>query len=118
MDVGVSIVSSLHEVKRANPKQTAKELFTAGMNIGKDMIGTMSNTLILAFTGSELTTILLLIAFGYQPVQLLSSNYLTMEVVRGLSSTFAVIMTVPAASGISAIFIKEENKERKKTDEK
>ena len=77
------------------------------MNIGKDMIGTMSNTLILAFTGTSLTTVLLLIAFGYQPLQLLNSDYLTMEIVRGVSSTFAVIMTVPAASGISAIFIKD-----------
>lgn len=107
MDVGVSIVSALTEVKKANPGQSKKEVFTAGMNIGKDMIGTMSNTLILAFTGTSLTTVLLLIAFGYQPLQLLNSDYLTMEIVRGVSSTFAVIMTVPAASGISAIFIKD-----------
>lgn len=105
MDVGVSIVSSLYEVKRANPLQGKKEIFMAGMNIGKDMIGTMSNTLILAFAGTSLTTMLLLIGFGYQATQLLNSNYLMLEVVRGISSTFAVVMTVPAASAISALFI-------------
>ena len=109
MDVGVSIVSSLYEVKRANLSQSPKELFRAGMNIGKDMIGTMSNTLILAFTGTSLTTMLLLTAFGYQPSQLLNSDYLAIELVRGISSTFAVIMTVPIASAMSAFFIREEN---------
>lgn len=106
MDVGVSIVSALYEVKMANADLSPKELFLSGMNIGKDMIGTMSNTLILAFTGTSLTTMLLLLAFGYQVPQLLNSAFLAMEIVRGLSSTFAVVMTVPVASGISAMFIK------------
>ena len=109
MDVGVSIVSALYEVKRANPAQSRKELFTAGMNIGKDMIGTMSNTLILAFTGTSLTTMLLLMAFGYQPAQLINSDYLTLEIVRGISSTFAVIMTVPVSSAICAAFIGQDH---------
>lgn len=111
MDVGVSIVSALYEVKRANFSQGPKELFKAGMNMGKDMIGTMSNTLILAFTGTSLTTMLLLIAFGYQPLQLLNSDYLAIELVRGISSTFAVVMTVPLASAMGAIFIKREHVE-------
>lgn len=105
MDVGVSVISALYEVKNANPKISAKGLFTSGMNIGKDMIGTMSNTLILAFTGSELVTILLLMAFGYGPTQLLNSDFLNMELVKGISSTFAVIMTVPVSSVIGALFI-------------
>ncbi len=105
MDVAVSIVSSLYEVKQANPALGKKEIFASGMRIGKDMIGTMSNTLILAFTGTSLVTMLLLPAFGYQTSQLLNSDYLMLEVVRGLSSTFAVVMTVPAASAISALNI-------------
>lgn len=107
MDVAVSIVSALYEVKKANPKQSRKTLFLSGMQIGKDMIGTMSNTLILAFTGTSLTTILLLLAFGYQMPQLLNSDYFMLELVRGISSTFAVVMTVPAASAISAVFISD-----------
>lgn len=52
MDVGMSIASSLYEVKALNPQITKSQLFKSGINIGKDMIGTMCNTLILAFTGS------------------------------------------------------------------
>ena len=112
MDVAVSIVSALYEVKRANPYQSRKQLFLAGMNIGRDMIGTMSNTLILAFTGSALVTMLLLIAFDYQTSQLLNSDYLMLELVMGISSTFGVVMTVPAAALISARFITENSIER------
>ena len=58
MDVGMSIASSLYEVKALNPQITKSQLFKSGINIGKDMIGTMCNTLILAFTGSSMTILL------------------------------------------------------------
>ena len=48
MDVGMSIASSLDEIKMKNPDITWKELFKSGMNIGRDIIGTMTNNLILA----------------------------------------------------------------------
>lgn len=51
MDVGMSIASTLNELKEKNPMMTSGELFRSGMNVGRDMMGTMSNTLILAFTG-------------------------------------------------------------------
>lgn len=102
MDVAVSIVSALYEVHRANPQLPRTALFRSGMNIGQDMIGTMSNTLILAFTGSSLTTMLILIAYGYHAEQLIHSNYLALELVQGIASTLAVILTVPAASAIAA----------------
>ena len=60
MDVAISISSSLEEVHAANPSLTAKELFQSGMNIGRDMVGTMTNTLILAFLGSEFTLMIFL----------------------------------------------------------
>lgn len=106
MDVAVSVVAALWEVNQANQNLTWRQLFQSGMNVGKDMIGTMSNTLILAFTGTALTTMFLLIAYGYQTNQLLSSDYLALELVQAASSTFAVVLTVPAASVISVLGIK------------
>ena len=58
MDVAVSILSSLREVARAEQTPSTRGLFRSGMNIGRDMIGTMSNTLIFAFTGGALATML------------------------------------------------------------
>ncbi len=103
MDVAVSLAASLEELVRVNPALCRRELFQSGMNIGKDMIGTMSNTLILAFAGSALNTMISLLAYGYQFHQLFSSDYLSVELTQGLCSTIGVVLTVPIATAISAI---------------
>ncbi len=63
MDVGMSISSSIEEIHNANQSLTTKELFNAGMNVGKDIMGTMTNTLILAYTGSSIPLLLLFMAY-------------------------------------------------------
>lgn len=57
MDVAISVTSSIWEIHQANPKMNRQQLFASGMNVGKDMMGTMSNTLILAFAGSSINTL-------------------------------------------------------------
>lgn len=109
MDVGMSIVSSLYEVYYHNPHLTEKDLFKSGIEIGKDMIGTMTNTLILAFTGSAFVTLLVFISYQVQFNQLLSSNYLTIEIAQGICGTFGIVLTVPAASAITAFFLTRKN---------
>ena len=74
------------------------------LRMGQDMIGTMSNTLIFAFAGGSLTTMLLFVSYGVQPHQLLNSDYLTIELAQGLCSTAAVILTVPCAAAIGALY--------------
>ena len=108
MDVGMSIVSALYEVSYHNPNLTRKELFTSGIEIGKDMIGTMTNTLILAFTGSAFVTLLVFISYQVQFNQLFSSNYLTIEIAQGVCGTFGIVLTVPAAAAITAVSLKRE----------
>ena len=106
MDVGMSIASAIWEILEVNPALTAKQLFFSGLNVGKDMIGTMSNTLILAFTGSGLSTLLVLTAYGIRYHQFLSSDFLAIEVGQGLSGTMAVILTVPITSPYLLMYIK------------
>ena len=109
MDVGMSIVSALHEVYYRNSNLTTKELIESGLEIGKDMIGTMTNTLILAFTGSAFVTMLVFVSYQVQFHQLLSSNYLAIEIAQGICGTFGVVITVPAASIISAYLLNKKN---------
>lgn len=110
MDVGVSIGASLYEIKTLNPEISAKELFRSGMNIGKDMIGTMTNTLILAFTGGSIATLVVLISYGVQFNQLMSSNYIALEVAKGLAGSAAVVLTVPISAAICAFgYTKHKN---------
>lgn len=103
MDVGMSLASSLEEIHALNPELGPAALMASGMRIGKDMIGTMTNTLILAYTGTALTTMLLLLAYGYDIGHLLNSDYLAMELSQGIASTGGVVLTVPVASAISAV---------------
>ena len=105
MDVGMSISSALTEVHTANPAYGRKELFRSGMNIGRDMVGTMTNTLILAFFGSSFVLILYLYSLGLSRHQLLSSAYLAWEVISGISSSIGVILSVPITALVSSVLL-------------
>ncbi len=109
MDVAVSLGASLSEIKDLNPNITSKELFKSGMNIGRDMIGTMTNTLILAFAGGTLATMLILVSYGVQFNQLLSSNFIALELATGIAGSAAVVLTVPISSAICAFGLQQKN---------
>lgn len=102
MDVAMSISSALTEVLTANPSLTCKDLIRSGMNIGRDMVGTMTNTLILALLGSSTVLIIYLYSLSLSANQFLSSSYLAIEVVSSISSSIGVILAVPVTVLITA----------------
>ena len=102
MDVVVSVLSAVREVALAAGQEKRKELFRSAMRLGRDMIGTMNNTLIFAFVGSALVTMLVFCSYGVQLHQILSSDYLAVELAQGICSTAAVILTVPVSAMIGA----------------
>ena len=105
MDVAMSIASALTEVHTVAPNRNTRELFRSGMNIGRDMVGTMTNTLILAFLDSGFALIIYLYSLGLSPYQLISSSYLTIEVVSSISSSIGVILSVPLTALISSVIL-------------
>lgn len=111
MDVAMSIVSSLYEIHHHKPDLMMKELYHSGIEIGKDMIGTMSNTLILAFTGSAFISLLVLFSFQVDIKQLFNSNYIMIEFAQGISGTLGIILTVPISSLRSAYFLKKNDED-------
>ena len=111
MDVGMSIVSSLYEVYHHQPNLTRKELFNSGIEIGKDMIGTMTNTLILAFTGSAFISLLVLFSYNVDALQLLNSNYIAIEFAQGIAGTLGIVLTVPIASFIATMILIKNNED-------
>lgn len=102
MDVGMSIASTINELKEQNPQMTSKELFQSGMNVGRDMMGTMSNTLILAFTGGSINTLVFIFAYNYEYLQVINMYSVGIEIMQGLSSSLGVIMAVPFTSYIAS----------------
>ena len=103
MDVAMSISSAIRELTRVDPELTAKALFKSGMNIGRDMVGTMTNTLILAILGSGLTLVVYIYSLGLQPWQLLSSAYMSLEAISAVASSIGVMLSVPLTAAICAV---------------
>ena len=110
MDVAMSISSALEEVHAANPELGFRALFRSGMNIGQDMVGTMTNTLILAFLGSSFTLILYLYSLGLSFYQLLPSAYIAVEVVSGIASSIGMILAIPLTAAVSAAMLERWKK--------
>lgn len=102
MDVAMSISSALSEVHAADPSLDRKALLRSGMNIGRDMVGTMTNTLILAFLGSGFVLILYIYSIAPDPHQLISSAYVATEAVSGIASSIGVILSVPVTAAVCA----------------
>ncbi len=110
MDVAMSISSALEEVHAANPSMPGKELFRSGMNIGRDLAGTMTNTLILAFLGSEFTLIIFLYARGLSFYHLFSTAFVALETISGLSASIGMILAIPLTALISSKLISLKKK--------
>ena len=113
MDVAMSIASALSEIHEVEPKLGARELFRSGMNIGRDMVGTMTNTLILAFIGSSFVVVIYLYSIGLQPYQLFSSAYMAIEVISGIASSIGVILAVPITAFVSSQIIADKKSNKK-----
>lgn len=102
MDVAMSIASALDEIHSVDPSRNSRELFRSGMNIGRDMVGTMTNTLILAYFGSSFVLVIYLYTLGLSFAQLSSSAYLAVEMISSLAGSIGVILSVPLTAAIGS----------------
>lgn len=108
MDMGMSIATSLFEMKGQHPQMDARQVVRFGFAIGRDMIGTMCQTLILAFAGSSLASLLVLMSYGIDFNQLLSSDYMAIELIHSFVGGIAVVLCVPLTSFVSAYLLRSE----------
>jgi uncharacterized membrane protein len=100
MDVGISIASAVSEISKADAKMTMKELYDSGMNVGRDIMGTMTNTLILAYTGGALP--LLLLATQMPSIKLVNLDLFATEVASALSGSLGLVFTIPLTAIVAA----------------
>lgn len=106
MDVGMSLASTIDEIHEKKPELSVSELFRSGINVGRDMMGTMSNTLILAFVGGSIITLMLDYCYDLSYYQLINSNNICIEIMQGLAGTIGIVLTVPFTSLLAAVLIK------------
>ena len=105
MDVAVELSASLLEVyeKARDNDKTVKSLWSSGVNIGRDMMGTMSNTLVMAYIGNSLSTILLLLSYSGSLIELFNREMIIVELLQILVGSFGLLLTIPFTSLICSI---------------
>lgn len=111
MDVAMSISSSMQEIYELNPAIAFQELFKRGMNIGKDIMGTMANTLILAFMGGSFSLVMLLWGYNMSLRQIGNLPFIAVEVVQGIAGSIGIVLTVPFTAFMACmLYLKKRRK--------
>jgi len=107
MDVAVSISSGLQEVRLHNPNIKYKELIFSGMNIGRDIMGSMLNTLIFAYVGASIATILIISQNDISMMEFLNYDFVVEEIIRAIIGSIGLVATIPLTSVIAGLLHKK-----------
>lgn len=105
MDVSMSIASALQELREENEELSVKKMIKAGMNIGKDVMGTMTNTLILAYTGGSLILIMIFMSNGWQLFEVINQEMMLEEILRAVAGSFGLVATIPFTTLVSSLLM-------------
>lgn len=104
MDVALSVASAMWEIEEHSPKISTKQLIQSGMNVGKDIMGSMSNTLILAYVGGSIHLLLLFIAYNVSIAEILNMDMIASEIVRAIAGSIGLISAIPLTTWIGGTF--------------
>ncbi len=107
MDVAISIASAYNELKLTDPKLSPKQLMQASMNIGRDIMGTMTNTLILAFAGSSLTTIMMVWGLDMPLTQFINTPVIALSIIHALAGSVGIVLTIPLTAWLARYMLND-----------
>lgn len=112
-DVGVSVASTIQEIHQTDPNLGKRKLFMSGIHVGRDMMGTMVDTLILAYVGTALSTLVTNYAYDLSYNQLINSNNIGIEIMQSLAGSLGIVLAVPitALVAVELIYRKPKNAE-------
>lgn len=102
MDLAMDIAAGVGEVARHNPALPRIELFRSGVRIGRSVVGTMTTTLLLAYSGGYLTLLMVFAAEGTHPMDFLNSTLVSAELVKTLVGSFGLVLVAPFTAVVSA----------------
>lgn len=108
MDLAMDIASGIEEVVRHNPTLPPRELIRSGMRMGRSVVGTMTTTLLLAYSAGFLTLLMMFRVEGHSPLILLDNPLVASEAVKTLIGSFALVLTAPLTAVISGIIYSKQ----------
>ena len=106
MDLAMDISAGVAEVARHNPALPARELFFSGLRMGRAVVGTMTTTLLLAYSGGYLTLLMVFAAQGTHPVDFLNSTLVSAELVKTLVGSFGLVLVAPFTALTSSALLR------------
>ena len=98
LDVGISITASMSELVEYDPDILLTRLWSGGLRVGSEVLGSMINTLILAYIGSSLPITILISNAGADFWGLMNDPYVGQEIVHSLAGTLGLLLTIPATA--------------------
>ncbi len=102
MDVAIELAASMAEIKKADKNISFSEHVKAGMRVGRDITGTMTNTLILAYAGTSLPLLIIFTGYGISGTAVISAETVAVEIMRGFAGSAGLIAAIPATVLFSA----------------
>jgi len=111
LDVAVSVASAMGELYGYDPSIPRKRLWKAGLSVGSDVLGSMINTLILAYLGSSLPFVVLIATEGADFIGLLNDPHIAQEILRSVSGTVGLLLTIPVTAAAGVWWISSRRKE-------
>ena len=103
MDVAMSISSALYEMREKYDATTFGQLVSSGMTIGRDIMGTMANTLVLAYIGGSLSIVLLLITYSSSVLDLLNREMVIVEMLQAIVGSMGILLTLPLTAIVAGL---------------
>lgn len=103
LDVGMSIASSMEQIREENPDISLSVLIKRGINVGRDMLGTMSNTLILAYLGSSLPLLLLFQVNEMAWSKIINLDLIATEIIRAMAGSIGLAVAIPLTAALGGV---------------
>lgn len=98
IDSTISLASTVSELKHQSPKITCIELYKSSMQVGRSVLGANVNTLILAFVGTSLVTLLLIVLFGFSSLRIFNLELVAIEIIQGVAAGVSILIAIPATA--------------------
>ena len=105
MDVAISVSSSIQEIKGASPRISQGELIRRGFNVGRDIMATMANSLILAYIGGSLLLVMVYLVGEFPFLQIINTEFIALEITRGLIGSLGFVFVIPVTAIISGMWL-------------
>jgi uncharacterized membrane protein len=102
MDLAMDIAAGVDEVALHNPSLSRRALFASGLRIGQSVVGTMTTTLLLAYSGGYITLLMVFAVQGTSPAVFLNSTIVSAEVVKTLTGSFGLVLVAPFTAFVAA----------------